>query len=123
MPFTGETELKVFDLLTVTVMVEQCEPSLTMVRYPVARTQFAGGYKRLVLEPEQTCCMACVMNMTELRRTQEPRTALLNAVRLGNTQILNIRLREDGERCRRCQAHLTLVNGQWQSDFLPPSTT
>ena len=99
--FTGSTEIKTFDLLTVIVMIEQCEPELTVVTY----------YRMYASRPrgapsKHVICLACLLKMESLFRAEDGRGAVIESARRGVLHIVEISPRPEGWFCPRCQANL-----------------
>lgn len=104
-----------FDMLTVIAMVEACEPDLTMVRWIDLRGSrlgpiFKSGEQLPTVmssaEPQVTC-LQCTMGSMQRFYKQDPRVALIESARNNTVVVLDIRLRHDGEVCRRCQPTLS----------------
>ncbi len=98
-----------FDLLTVIAMVEACEPDLTMVRYIRPHGITASLPGSLPVAAGGTCvtCLQCAMDSMQRFYKQDPRVALIESARENRIVVLDIRLRHDGEACRRCQPTLS----------------
>lgn len=111
--FTGTSEIKVFDLLTVIVMIEQCEPDLTVVTYwegqPQRKREAHAFLKSLApaqAPTQHTMCMACLLKVVTRFRNADGRADLIAAVKDGTINVQSIAPREDNWRCPRCQSHL-----------------
>lgn len=117
--FTGETEVTVFDLLTVMVMVEQCEPDLTVVTYyfghelvahhlrPSWRVAFNSDPSPVRPLPiKRTTCLACLFKNVSVLNAENGRARVLESIKLGALHITHIGPRSDTWRCPRCQTHL-----------------
>ena len=92
-------EVRAFDLLTVIVMLEQCEPDLTMVQYMVPYVDRATG--AICASPTTTCCLACLYRRTRLGRS-DARSSIMMQVKAGALQILDIRPRIELDACKTC---------------------
>lgn len=104
-----------FDLLTVIAMVEACEPDLTMVRCIDLRGARLGAFMPsgeqlpavMSSADPQVTCLQCAMGSMQRFYKQDPRVALIESARENRIVVLDIRLRHDGEVCRRCQPTLS----------------
>lgn len=92
-------EAKAFDLLTVIVMLEQCEQELTMVQFVAAVEDRRSGMQ--VLSPIKVSCMQCLLRRF-LSLSGDPRSALMAAVKAGTLQILSIYPRSEVAPCKTC---------------------
>ena len=113
MGFDGTTKpsVRVFDLLTVTVLLEQCPPEAMKVKFWrsvwVHETSWRKGFWRPTTE--RTWCMPCLLASVASPKL-DGRVALLDEVKRGTVQILDVDLRTPEFRCTKCRAHLVEVN-------------
>lgn len=115
-------KVEVFDLLTVTVMVEQCDPDLTRVQFYLVSFARDWVYEKADVRPApklREWCLQCVLNEAALMTPfTERRLALLDRVRSGAIQIAGIDLAPDGWLCPRHAHHLNhVVNINWSDDL------
>lgn len=113
--FTGETEVPVFDLLTIIVMIEQCDPDLTMVTYyddglgwvywSAANRSWDSNRLRPAPMKRKTC-LGCLLKEAANRRSEDGRAAVIEAVKRDALHVASITPRAESEYCSRCQAHL-----------------
>lgn len=92
-------DIKAFDLLTVIVMLEQCEPDLTMVQYMIPYQDRATGAR--CASPTTTCCLPCLYRRTSLGRS-DARSDIISQVKRGAMQILDIHPRSELAPCKTC---------------------
>lgn len=115
--FTGEVlTVEAFDLLTVIVMVEQCEPELTVVTFwkvPSFKYAQTGELQQF------TWCLQCLLKDVTNRSVLDGRAAVIDRVKNGTLQVTSIGPRSDTWRCPRCSSHLNKVNTEWRN-FLTP---
>lgn len=114
--FTGETEVTVFDLLTVMVMVEQCEPDLTVVTYYFGHEVTLFPWGRADRHPlvrtlpiKRTTCLACLFKNVSVLAAENGRARVLESIKLGALNITHIGPRSDTWRCPCCETHLIQV--------------
>jgi hypothetical protein len=113
-----------FDLLTVIAMVEACEPDLTMVRYIRVLSQQRAQWRMnnglpVGSSEELVTCLQCAMDSMQRFNKQDPRVALIESARENRIVVLDIRLRHDGEVCRRCQPTLSPMGvTDWTGDLV-----
>lgn len=111
--FTGSHEIPAFDIITAIVMIEQCEPELTVVTYWEGSPVPKGGYllsnpwHRLPDPPtHHTTCLQCLLRSSTRFVAGDGRGELLQQIKQGFIQIESVGPRSDTWLCPRCQAHL-----------------
>ena len=115
--FTGSYEIPAFDIITAIVMIEQCEPELTVVTYwegmPLDHQDNAHGvpwnrlFGRLPDPPTRhTTCLLCLLRSSTRYVIGDGRGELLDKIKYGAIQIESVGPRSDTWLCPRCQAHL-----------------
>lgn len=122
--------VKVFDVLTLTVLFEQGDIDYTMVEYwdctrayrptkpndgqSYTLAEVGQSWRR---EPPQlhTCCLACLCKRHgRATDAEDNKGALLRAIQDGNVQITKAYLRTELTRCSGCGNKPTkVVNPQW----------
>ena len=102
--FTQRTA-KAFDLLTVMVMLRECDPDLTMVDF-IERSKYSQKAFWTDAPPtftKHSSCLGCLRRkLTWATDHEQCFAAVVNAVRDGRIQILSIHERSELAPCRTC---------------------
>jgi hypothetical protein len=109
--------VKVFDTLTLIVMLEQCDFDYTMVDF-YKRVRGRWGYEDSTAF--HSSCLACLLRRhTVLINGDDGRSALLDKVHAGDIQIIRAFLRTELTKCPGCGSkNLPQLNPDWQK-FIP----
>lgn len=104
--FTGNHDIKVFDGLTVMVMLEQCEPSLTMVEFWESSYGVLGSniFDEVIYDDikHKKLCLACLY-LSRSSYHADARTRVLEDVKAGTLQIVSVYPKSEMAICPRCQ--------------------
>ena len=114
--FTGETKMRVLDLLSVIVMLDTCDPDYTICTFWKSPRPFTSRGRTMQPAPtKHTWCLKCVI--LHASRTRVPdKAALIEAVKAGEVNITALGMRDDVTRCGKCR-QLGEVNKLWLDEL------
>ncbi len=118
--------VKVFDLLTLTVLMSQGDLDYTMVEYWDCTRAYRPGTSNLWTQrwPEppvlRSCCLACLCKRQgHFADAESNRTMLLYKVKAGNIQIARAWLRTTLTQCDGCGVLPSIpINPNWLDTLL-----
>ena len=116
--FTGNTDVKAMDLLTLIVMLDTCDVDQTIVTFWKEGTTFTQYDRQRVVRPpptQHTWCLACCIK-TASRTRVENKAELIEAVKSGWIQITMVGQRDDINHCKKCR-QLPKVNKLWLDEL------